>query len=118
MKLNIKKLTPYFPGLAEKSHLMVYLLATGKYSFDQLRKISVSELNEIEETLPEELLYLVDTCHECVHDKADDDKAFDNTSGRPYSVSNIKDVLKRSHKIAGLEYQNLSEFVKNVSKKR
>lgn len=115
MKLHNKKLLPYFRGLTDKFRLMVYLLAID-YTFDQVRKMTVAELSDVYEDLPEEL-GLCDVCCELMR-YDDEAKAFSTDSGRPYSRANLIDVLKRSHKIAEVEYEGLDAFVEAVSKKR
>ena len=117
MKINNKKLQPYFRSLTGKSRLMVYLLATGNYTVDELRKLTVSELNAVVTDVPNEF-DLTDICRELTHNRDKSEKVLINASGRAYSVSNLIDVLKLSHKIAGMEYQGLEVFIKIVSKKR
>ena len=117
MKPTIKRIQPYFVGLTDKTRLMIYLLGTGKYNFDHVRRMTVDELNEWAPKLQPEL-ELTDILVDLCFGKNGMDVVFTNTSDRSYSVKDVIDMLKRAHKIADIPYAGLKPFVESVSGKK
>lgn len=115
--IDVEKLEPYFYGLTAKYRLIVYLLATGEYTFNTVKLITVKELIGLCKSKLIVSLELVDICDDICEDKDSDSLAFTIPSGRKYTVSVIKDTLKRAHKNAGVEYISRSQFVKNMKNK-
>lgn len=92
------------------------MLGTGTFTFDALRKLTVSEFSAL--SLPNILpvsLELGDICHEIAAGRSGDEVAFCNTSGRTYSIKDLTEILKRSHKIAGVPYAGLENFISLVN---
>lgn len=110
------KITPYFKGLTPKIRIMLYLLGTGKYTLDGLRKMSVGDFLALglADVLPSSF-ELKDICHELVAGRDANETVFCNQSGRTYSIRDLTEILKRSHKIAGVPYEGLQVFAANVS---
>ena len=119
--LDVKKLTPYFRALSGKSRLIVYLLGTGDFSFDRVRKLTVKELNTLSRDIPHEL-ELIDICSELVRDLDASEFVFTSASRPFHSINDLISILKRAHKNAEVDYVGLDYFVKKValtkSKKR
>lgn len=94
---------------------MIYLMGTGAFSMDQLRKLTVAEFKSlaVADTMPT-TLELQDACDEIAHGRADEERAFVNTSGRPYSANDLTKMLKRAHQIAGVPYDGWLAFVEAV----
>lgn len=115
-KPKITKITPYFRGLTPKVRVIVYLLGTGQYTFDTLRRMTVEQFKSLglESNLPASL-ELVDICRELVTGRAGDEPVFCNTSGRTYSIKDLTEMLKRAHNIAGVPYEGLQVFINTVS---
>ena len=116
MKPKIKKIQPYFFGLTDKLRLIVYLLGTGKYSFDQLRRLTIGEVKEWRTEIQREL-ELNDILSDICFNKGEDEVAFTRPSGSEYSVKAVIDILKRAHKIAKTPYGGLQPFVECVTGK-
>lgn len=115
-KPKITKITPYFRGLTPKVRVIIYLLGTGRYTFDSIRRVTVGEFKALglESILPVSL-ELMDICNELVAGRDVDEAVFCNTSGRTYSIRDLTEMLKRAHKIAGVPYQGLQAFVNTVN---
>ena len=95
--------------------ILVYLLGTGQFSFDTLRKLTVAEFSEL--TLINNLpptLELEDIVSELKR-RPKEAMVFSRDSGRNYSIMDITNILKRAHKIAGHKYTGLDDFVKHVT---
>ena len=115
MKPKVKKILPFFRSLTPKMRVMVYLLGSGELSFDGVRKLKVWEFCDL--TLVSNIpstLELDDICSE-LKKQPPDNAVFSRDSGRTYSVTDVINVLKRAHKIAGMEYNGLDEFVDYVT---
>lgn len=111
--VDVKKLLPYFRALTGKSRLIVYLLGTGDFSFDQVRKLTVQELKTLSCDIPLEL-ELFDICDELVRDLEGDEVVFSSASRPLHSINDLIGILKRAHKIAEIDYVGLDAFVKKV----
>lgn len=114
--INIKKLTPYLSTLTPKYKLIIYLLATGNYNFNDVRFLKKEELTKHCSKKIIKDIGLIDICHDICDTKQKNKKVFFNPSGRNYSESYILSVLERSHKIANETYVSRNHFVKNVNK--
>lgn len=115
-KPKVTKIEPFFRGLTPKMRLIVYLLGTGAFTLGALRKLTVAEFSAL--NLPSILpasLELYDICREITAGRGGDETAFCNTSGRTYSIKDLTEVLKRSHKIAGVPYAGLENFISLVN---
>lgn len=96
--------------------MMLYVLGTGDFTIDRLRRMTVAQLEDsgLTNALPS-TLELDDICYELISGKCPDDLVFVNTSGRGYSVKDITETLKRAHKIAGVEYGGVASFIQSVT---
>ncbi len=111
---SLKKLAPYFYRLTDKSRLIVYILATGEYNYDRIRKMTVGDLLKRKKHLPD---MFNDIIGELTFDREKDALAF-HLSEKKYSSKQISNIVERSHKIAEVEYVSLEKFVKAVSVKK
>ena len=116
MKVDIKKIAPYFFGMRSASRVFIYLLATGEYTIDQGRQVTVKELKAFAKKIPDELA-LIDVCDELVYGKKEGEGVFFRSKGRIKTINDTINMLKLSHKAAGVEYKGLAEFVRRVEKK-
>ena len=112
--VDVEKLMPYFRALTVKSRLIVYLLATGSFSYNEVRKVTANDLAIAMGDIPAEL-DLFDICDELMHGLSDDDIVFFSSSRPMYSINHMIDILKRSHKNAEVDYIGLSSFVEKVT---
>lgn len=115
-KPKVFRIEPFLFNLTPKMRIIIYLLGTGDFTFDSLRKLTVAEFSalNISSRLPVSL-ELNDICHEITAGRDGDEILFCNTSGRTYSIRDITEILKRSHKIAGVPYEGLENFVSIVN---
>ena len=115
MKPKVKKIQPFFHSLTPKMRILVYLLGSGQFSFDTLRKLTVAEFSELAllNSLPP-TLELEDIVSELKRHPGES-MVFCRNSGRNYSIMDIGNILKRAHKIAGHKYTGLDDFVKHVT---
>ena len=83
---------------------------------DQLRRMTVAEFKglSLADSIPVSL-DLRDMCFEVVAGRKDDDVVFCNTSGRAYSIKDLTEMLKRAHKIAGISYNGMENFIDLVN---
>lgn len=115
MKPKVKKIQPFFHSLTPKMRILVYLLGSGQFSFDRLRKLTVAEFSEL--TLINNLpptLELGDIVSE-LKNLPSDSPALSRNPSRSYSIMDITNILKCAHKVAGRKYTGLDDFVKYVT---
>ena len=113
---KVKKIQPFFRGKTPKVRLIIYLLGTGEFSMERLQKLTVEEFKalELSNRIPSSL-DLTDACNEIIIGRDGASKAFCNTSGRPYSVNNYIDMLKRAHQTAEVPYKGWQAFIDAVT---
>lgn len=113
---KVSKIQAYFKGLTPKTRLMLYVLGTGEFTIDQVRRMTVAQLKDagFTDSLPS-TLDLNDICYELISSKHSDSLVFMNTSGRGYSVRDVTEILKRAHKIAGVDYGGVAGFIQSVN---
>ena len=116
MKPKVKKIEPFFRSITPRIRVLLYLLGSGQFSIDELRKMPVSVFSELPllKNLPSSL-ELDDIVSE-LKKRPIDSMVFSLDSGRFYSATNVIDILKRAHKIAGKEYMGIDAFVEYVTK--
>ena len=112
---SMSSLQPYFYGITDKIRVIIYLLATGQYSFDEVRTMTVGQFKKIAKTIPVELM-LVDVCDSLIDDRDKEARVFLFSKDRGYSEKDLKAILLRAHNIAGVDYTGLKAFVKRVNK--
>ncbi len=104
------ELANFLAGVTSKTRLIILLVSHG-YTFDQIRNMPVSELKDFRSNIPDNLPDLLDVCDDISAVEDVNKKAFTYTSGRPYSVKNISDILQRAHSKVGIKYQGRENFL-------
>lgn len=106
----------FLVGVTGKSKLMIYLLSTGDFSLEQIRSLTVGELLPLRNKIKKDVPSLIDTLSELTSNRDEDEYALLYTSGRRYSVNNVRDILIRAHKRCNVEYKGLDHFVEQIRK--
>lgn len=117
MNKKILSLKDYFVGLSGKSKLIIYLLSSERLTYEQTRTMTVGSLLQLRGSIDKSAPDLLDTLDELTTGRDENESAFQYTSGRPYSLSRIQDILVRAHERAGIEYKSLKSFQESVSQK-
>ncbi len=113
---SIKK---YFSGCSNKTRVLIYLLATGDFSFDQVRKLTVGDLQrycDLNHQLMSENGDFMLLCNDICFQKKTDDYIFINQSGRLMSEKDVQAILIRACARTGDNYQGHSLFVEKLKK--
>lgn len=114
MSKKKRSLEEYLGGLSGKSKLIMYLIATGSYTFEQIRTMTVEQLLTLRISVKQNYPDLLDTLDELTINRDPTEYAFLYASGRRYSVNNVRDILVRAHARCNEEYQGLAQFIISI----
>lgn len=109
------QLSAFLKGnVTQKTKLIILILSTGQYSYDEVRNMTCDQLKAFKPDIPSSFPELRDICDELTASCRSHHRAFTNPSGRPYSIKNIADILIRAHQRADVEYQGREYFAERV----
>jgi len=104
----------YLAGCSNKTRLLIYLLATGDFSFHSVRKLTINDLRDycvkVGQKISEGDEFLL-LCNDICFQREDHEYVFSNQSGRLLSEKDVQKILMRAHERVDRYYGGLKTFV-------